>query len=172
MAINSATLNINFQANQSSTNAFGGSFSPIMALSQSFANGTLANQFDQLYCNQRTIASATNDDIDLNGIITDAFGAILTAVELVGVIILNQQVSGAANTTNLTIGGGTNPVVGYLGGTTPTVGPIKPGGCFALMNPDSTGIATITASTADILRVANSSGASVTYQIALLMRSA
>jgi hypothetical protein len=176
MTINSAEIAVSFKASQSGgSNAFGSNFwNGAMSLVQGFSDGVAANKFDRLYMAERTVATATNDDIDLNGVLTDVFGTTISAVELVGIILINKpKADGAVNTTNLTLGAGTNPATaGFLGGTTPTIGPIKPGGCLVLMNPDATGLGTITAATADILRIANSSGASNTYQIALLLRSA
>jgi hypothetical protein len=168
-----AQLDVNLTASQSGANAFGGPYwNAAMSLSQAFQDGTAANKFDRLYMAQRTVATGANDDIDLNGVLTDVFGTTIAAVELVGIMIINKQKDGTANTTNLTIGAGSNPFVGFLGGTTPTLGPVRPGGVFLLMNPDASGLGTITAGTADILRIANSAGASNTYQIALLLRSA
>lgn len=86
--------------------------------------------------------------------------------------IINASRSGVANTTALTIGGGSNPVVGFLGGTTPTIGPIRPGGFVFIACPDAAGIGAVTAGTGDILRIANASGAAAVYQIAILGRTA
>ena len=169
-----ATIRAALSVSQAGGNAFssgpfwGGSIDEIIAL----ANGTGANQCNLAYIAERTVASATNDDIDLAGVLTDALGATITAAELVALLVINKQKDGTANTTNLTIGGGTNPVVGFLGGTTPTVGPIRPGGMFLLTSPDAAGIGAVAAGTGDILRIANSSGATAKYMIAVLARSA
>lgn len=174
MTINSAKLSIAFEASQKSgSNAFGEQFwNGAMSLVQAFTAGTTVDKIDQLYMAEHTIASASNLDLDLAGGITDIFGVTITAAELVGFLIINKSKAGVANTTNLTIGAGSAPIVGYLGGTTPTIGPIRPGGSVMLMSPDAAGLATITATTADIFRIANSSGASATIQVALLLRSA
>jgi len=175
MTISNAELSIGFKASQAGgNNSFGSTYwNGAMSLVQAFSSGTTANKFDQLYMAERTVGASSNDDLDLSGVLTDIFGATITSVELVGIVLINApKSSSTANASNLTLGGGTNPVTGYLGGTTPTIGPIKPGGCFVLMNPDATGLATITAGTGDILRVANGAGGAATYQIALLMRSA
>lgn len=168
-------LSVHLKARQTGSNDFGGpDFTPVVELILQLANGTAANQADILFVDERTVASATNDDLDLAGVLSNAFGQTITAAEVVAMVIINKSrtVGAAANTTNLTIGVGTNPLVGYLGGTTPTVGPLRPGGVFLMASPDAAGIATVTAGTGDILRVANSSGASATYQIAILARSA
>jgi hypothetical protein len=165
-------LSIRFRATQLGPNDFGGAFQPTMEALLQTSFGTGLNQANLLFIDERTVASATNDDLDLAGVLTSAFGATITAAELVAIFIINAPRSGAANTTNLTIGGGSNPVVGFLGGTTPTVGPLRPGAFFCIGAGDAAGIGAVTASTGDILRIANSSGAAATYQIAILARNA
>lgn len=168
-----ATLVAQMRINQTGANDFGGpSFTPEISKVIALADGTSAGQANIVWCDQRTVSSASNDDLDLSGSLTDAFGATVTAAELVAIIVINGPASGAANTTNLTIGGGSNPVVGFLGGTTPTIGPIQPGSFVFLGSSAAAGFGAITAGTGDILRIANSSGASATYQIAILARSA
>lgn len=130
-------------------------------------NGTTANKFDLIYVAERTVASATDDDVDVAGALSSALGTSLASAEIVGFIIVNKPESGA-NTTSLTIGGSSNGIPGY----TSAVEAISPGGIFMVISPDAAGIATVTAGTGDILRVTNGSGASNTYQIAILARSA
>lgn len=174
MAITSATLMAFMRATETGANDYGGPvFSPAVEATLNITNGTSASQADQLWVDERTVASATNDDLDLAGVLSSAFGTTLTMVKMVGLIVINRSKMGTtANTTNLTIGGATNPFVGFLGGTTPTIGPIRPGGFVFLGCTDAGGIGTVTASTADILRIANSSGAAATYQIGIIARSA
>lgn len=167
------TLKASLRARQTGTNDFGTPlFTPEIAALIELANGTGVAQADLIFVDERTVASASNDDLDLAGVLANALGGTLTFVEIVAIIIINAPKSGAANTTNLTIGGGTNPFVGFLGGTTPTIGPIRPGGFVMLGAPADVGIGTVTAGTGDILRIANSSGAGATYQIGIVGRSA
>lgn len=168
----SATLRVRLDATKTGPNEFTDTFSPTLKKVQALANGTGANQADLLFVDERTVGDGANDDLDLAGVLSDAHGQTITFAEIVGLIVVNEAIDGTANTTDLTIGGGSNPFVGFLGGTTPTIGPIKPGGCFALFAGDAAGIGAVTASTADILRISNSAGASATYQIAILGRSA
>lgn len=146
---------------------------PDLTVAYSTTDGTGANQADIIWLDERTVATGASDDIDLAPI-TNAVGVSQTPVEIVGIIIINAPKSGVANTTNLTVGVGTNPVTpAFLGGTTPTVGPIRPGGIFMIWNSENAaGYGAVTATTADILRVTNSAGASATYQIAFVGRSA
>lgn len=166
----SAKLDVSLALNAAGSNAFssGPFWQGVMALSQSFSDGVTANKTDRAYMAQRTVASGANDDIDLAGVLTDSLGVTITAAELVGVLIINKQIDGTPNTTNLTIGGSTSGVPGF----TAAGHVVKPGGVFLLMNPDATGIAAVTASTGDILRVTNGAGAANSYQVCVLARSA
>lgn len=170
----SAQIVAQLRATQLGTNDFGGpQFSPTMEKIVSLSIGTGADQADILWMDERTVTTGANDDLDLNGVLTNAFGATVNAVEIVAMFIINEPRAGSpANTTTLTVGAGTNPVTGYLGGTTPTLGPIRPGNFVLFGGGNVGGFGVVTASTGDILRIANSAGASATYQIAILARSA
>ncbi len=171
MTLKNTTLSVSFetgvlgsaiQGNQPGWNA-------TMSLIQSFTDGTTANKADLVYLSERTVSDGANDDIDVAGALSDALGNTITAAEIVAIIVVNKQRDGTANTTDLTIGGdGSTGLVGF----TSAVAAIGPGGAFLVMTPDAGGQTAVTASTADILRVTNGSGATHTYQIAILARSA
>lgn len=165
-----AQLDFALKLAQTGTSVFGATpaWSATMSHSKTLKNGTTANKYDRQFIAERVVASGATDSIDLAGILSDPQGATITAAELVGIVVINQAVDGTPNTTNLTVGGGANPVPGFS-----AAGPaISPGGMFALISPGDAGIATVTAGTGDILRITNSSGAQATYQIALLLRTA
>lgn len=169
----SAKITAKFSALQAGANAFGDRFDPIIEQALAAANGTAAGQADLLYADERTITTGANDDIDLTGGLSDAFGNSLTFVELVAILVINAPITGSANTTDLSIGaGGASSFVGFFGAVADVIGPLKPGGVFMLAATDAAGIGTVVDSTGDVLRIANSSGASATYQIVLLGRSA
>ncbi|MDW9440973.1 hypothetical protein [Sinorhizobium meliloti] len=154
-------------ATQTGSNDFGGpEFEPKIEKLIALTNGTAPNQADILWADQRTVASGATDAIDLAGVLADAFGATITAAELVAVIVVNQAKDGTANTTALTIGGGTNPVIANA---LPT---LQPGGVVLLAAGHASGLGAVTAGTADTLNVVNASGAAATYQILILARSA
>ena len=91
--------------------------------------------------------------------------------EIVAIAIVNAAADGTANTTALTIGGGTNPFAGIWG----TAGDqivIPPGGMFLIAAAGAAGLGTAGAGASDILRVANASGAAADYQIVIIGRSA
>lgn len=165
-----ASFRASFSGAQTRTAVMGASPAWSSAIDQiiSLTDGTGANQADILYANERTVASATNDDIDVAGVLTDAFGATITAAKLVAIMIANIQRDGTANTTTLTPGGGTNTVPGFSS----ALWAISPGGIFVVASPALAGFAAVTASTGDIIRVANSSGAQAKYLIAIAARSA
>jgi hypothetical protein len=171
----SAKLSAVFEASQLGFNDYGGpNFSVTMQDILQFSMGGGSGQANLLFVDERTLASAANDDLDLNGTaLQTVYGVNIAATTLVAALIVNapKLASAAPNTTNLTIGGGTSPITTFMGGTTPTFGPVRPGG-FVFFGCDAVGgFGAIVAGTADILRIANSAGAAATYQIALLLRS-
>lgn len=129
---------------------------------------------DVFFRREFTIASNASITIDLNGTGNeDTFGDGLNMVTMVCLMVINAPVDdgAAANTTNLTVGAGSNPVVGYKAGTTPTE-VIRPGGVYLVANISAGGVATVTAGTADIITIANALGASAKMQICVMGRSA
>jgi hypothetical protein len=152
-------------------NAFGGAFwnnEVISALDLADGNG--AGQINQIYAAQPTIASGANLDLDLIGTLLQPTGQAFVPTQLVQLIMINAPIdpNATANTTNITVGAGTNPVVGLFGTTS---GAIGPGGTLNLYRGAAGGLCTVTAATADILRFANSAGATATIQIILLGRA-
>lgn len=163
----SAEFRAKFSAVQIGSNDQGGpEFRPTVESLLQFTNGTGADQADLLFTDTRTVGASTNDDIDLAGVLASAFGATITAAEMVGLLIVNKS-----TTQTLTVGAGSNPWITWLIATGDGI-KIPPRGVFALFSPDAAGLGAVTASTGDILRVANGSGSSADYDIAVLARSA
>lgn len=163
-----AKLLVEFTADQEGSNDFGGpSFEPKLRRLMNFASGTGADQADIVFADERTLAASATEDLDLAGVLADAFGATITAVEVVGIIVEAD----AANTNNVVVGDATSPVP-IFGGTNPTVS-VKPGGIFVLFAPNASGQFTVGAGSTDDLKITNSSsGTGVTYRIAILARTA
>lgn len=160
-----ATLLLQLAANYSPTTAFDfqSPTAPIPYGRQlAFTNGAGANQADRIFADRRVINASTNDDLDLAGVLTDAFGASLTFARIKGIIISSDS----ANVQNFSVGAGTNPFINWISGTTPAI-IVRPGGLFMTLAPDATGFA-VTAATGDILRVANGAGSAITYDIVLI----
>lgn len=170
-----ATMTAGIKVRQTGSSDFGGpDFSGEMSFLHEFTDGTTEGKANLAWMDERTILTGANDDIDLAGVLTDAFGASVVGAEIAALFVINKpkSASASANTTNLTVGVGTNPVTGYLGGTTPTLGPIRPGNMAMIGGPNVGGFGVVTAGTGDILRIANSAGASAVYQICILLRTA
>lgn len=133
-----------------------------------WASGTGANQADVLWSDTRTINASSSESLDLAGSLTNAFGATVTFAKVKAIIIS----AASANTNNVQVGGaGSNDFVNWVANASDIVN-VRPGGVFVLVSPDSTSYA-VTASTGDILKIANSSsGTSVTYTITIIGTSA
>ena len=131
-----------------------------------FAPGNAAlGKADLMYTATRTLAASATEDLDLAGVLTDAFGATFTATEVMAIVV--EAATG--NTNNVVIGGAaSNAFLGPFGEAAHTLA-IKPGQYIALT--DVQGWA-VTAGTGDLLKVANSSsGTAVTYTITVIGRS-
>jgi hypothetical protein len=130
-------------------------------------DGTTANKADIIWSDTRTITASSSEDLDLAGVLTNAFGATVTMVEVVALYVQ----AAAENTNNVIVGDATSPVP-LFGGTTPTFS-VKPGGAFFVVAPNAAGLFTVGAGSTDDLKIANSSsGTSVTYDIVVIGRSA
>lgn len=154
---------------QTGSNDFGGpEFKPVLETLIQLTDGVTVNKADIAFVDERTVATGATESLDLAGLLSDAFGATITAAEIVALMIINKpRIGTPVNTTDLTIGGGTS---GVFATAMPFV--LKPGAVFLLAAGDAAGVKTVTASTADILTIVNGSGASAKYQIAVLARSA
>jgi hypothetical protein len=130
-----------------------------------FTTGTGDRQSDLLFSDERTIAASGNENLDLAGVLADPFGTTLTFVEVTAIWVEAD----CANTNNVVLGAATSPALLGFGGTTPTWA-VQPCGRFVVTAPKAGW--TITASSADLLKVANSgSGTEVKYRIIVVGRS-
>ncbi len=163
-----ANINARIAVTQSGSNdlgtvAFNGELSFLKALT----SGTAANTADLVFCDTRTVNASSSEDLDLAGTLTDAFGATITMVEVVAIMIT----AAAANTNDVVVGDATSPVP-LFGGTNPTFA-VGPGGIFLVACPDAGGLFAVGAGSTDDLKITNSSsGTSVTYSIVIIGRSA
>lgn len=129
-------------------------------------SGVGAGQADKTFHDTRTLAASASEDLDLAGVLLDAFGATLTVVKLKAVIIA----AAAANTNNVLVGGVAAGVSSFLSPAATGIITVRPGGFFAICagQADATGYA-VTATTADLLHIANSAGGtSVTYDVIMI----
>lgn len=130
---------------------------------QLFSPGTAANQASNLYHASRTIAASNTEDLDLNGTLTNGFGVTLSFTKIRALLI-----KASSNNTNDVVIGGVNTTITSIFSDTSDKLKIKPGGVLLLTAPAAAGYA-LTAGSADVLTVANSSsGTSVAYDIIVL----
>jgi hypothetical protein len=133
------------------------------------ASGTAAGQADKVFHDRRSLAASATEDLDLSGVLLDAFGAVISLARVKGLVIA----AAAGNTNNVVIGGAaTNPWATLLGATgTLTLRP----GAFVAVGAGGTDVTAyaVTAGTGDLLKVANSgAGTPVTYDIVIIGASA
>jgi hypothetical protein len=131
--------------------------------------GTGTGKADLRFTDTRTLAASATEDLDLAGVLTDAFGAALTFLRIKGLFIS----ASAANTNNVVVGAASSNAWATLLNATGTL-TLRPGATVGVMSgaADATCMA-VTAGTGDLLKVANSgAGTSVTYDIVIVGASA
>jgi hypothetical protein len=134
-----------------------------------FASGVGAGQADLVFQDRRTLAASGTENLDLAGSLLDAYGATLTYVKIKGLYIA----ASAANTNSVVVGAAASTPWATLLNSTGTI-TLRPGSFFlaAAGQADATGYG-VTASTADLLKVANSAaGTSVMYDVVVIGTSA
>jgi hypothetical protein len=167
MPLKQAELFVKLTAEQTGGSDFGGPhFMPEIKKTLQLAAGTAANQADVLWTDKRSVASGANDDIDLAGALSDAFGQVITMAEVVALVVMPD----AANTTVLSMGGGSNSWTAPWLATGDGI-KLSPGAMLVLAAPDANGLGPVVAGTGDVLRIANAAGPTANYSIAVLARS-
>jgi hypothetical protein len=122
-----------------------------------WASGVIADAADKVYSVSitRTHASPTGD-LDLAGVLTDAFGVTLTLARIKALFVIAD----AANVNSVVVGGGSAaPITTLFFDYVATVAAqpalkVRPGGMLSLIAPQATAYA-VTATTADKLQIAN-----------------
>lgn len=135
----------------------------------SLSDGTGAGSADKIFSDRRTLAASGTEDLDLAGVLLDAFGAAITWARVKGIFIT----AAAANTNNVIVGAASATQWATLLNAAGTI-TLRPGSSFGAVAgvADATGWA-VTAGTGDLLKVANSAGStSVTYDIVIIGASA
>jgi len=135
----------------------------------SLTDGTAAGQADKVFHDRRTLAASAAEDLDLAGVLLDAFGAAITFARVKGLYIS----AAAANTNSVVVGAASATQWATLLNAAGTV-TLRPGATFGAMAgvADATAYA-VAAGTGDLLKVANSAGStSVTYDIVIVGASA
>ncbi len=131
------------------------------------ASGTGNGQADQIFSDQRTIAASGNEDLDLAGALTDAFGATLTIARTKCLYVA----AASTNTNNVVVSRPASNGVPIFSAASDAIS-VRPGGMFLWACSDATGVA-VTAGTGDLINIANSAGSSsVTYDVVIIGASA
>ncbi len=134
-------------------------------LSDTLANGTGADQADQVWHDRRTLA-ATTENLDLAGSLTNAFGSTLTFALIKGLLVHNRQTTAGET---LTIGGAASAAFLLFNDATDKY-VLGPNGIFFVWKPCAAGRA-VTTTSADILKM-DAGTASVSYDIWIIGASA
>ena len=163
----SATVNLSMDVKERSTGDLGSGSFPVRIAEQLNINPASSVALDQantLFADTRTLATAASESLDLSGVLTDAFGAVIANAEVVGIYIK----AATTNTTTLSFfGAASNGFNGPLTGTTPKY--TLAAGEFVFMGSRA-GWA-VTAGTGDLVAVSNSAGASADYDIVVIGRT-
>ncbi len=129
----------------------------------STANGTGADQANMIWTDTRTITASSNDDLDLYGGITNAFGDTMNFAAIKGIFLF----ANVLNVNDIKIGN-SSAEISTMTGNINDIFIVQPGGMWCVYNPSAGGYG-VTNTTADILRVTNAAGGtSVDYDIIIL----
>lgn len=132
------------------------------------ASGTGVGKADRLFADTRTLAASATEDLDLSGSLLDALGGPAAFVKVKGLIIAASK----ANTNNVVFGAASSNVWAALLNSTGTV-TLRPGAAACFLAGVGDAGWTVTPTTGDILKVANSAGStSVNYDIVVIGASA
>lgn len=140
---------------------------PVMPFGLSAAvaltSGTSAGQADRVFSDTRTLGASATEDLDLAGVLTDAFGAVITFAKIKAVVI--KAAAGNTNNVNVSRPAGATGVPLFLAISDGFV--VPPGFTFAWFG-SGTGV-TVTAGTGDLITITNGAGTnSVTYDVILI----
>lgn len=116
-----------------------------LSVSNAFANGTGADQANQVWSDERSLADDGTEDIDLAGALTDAFGDTITFTGIKGILIQNQSADAGLEVKPKATNGWLGPFADASDQIT-----IPAGGQWLMTNPSAAGWA-VTASTGDLL---------------------
>ena len=127
-------------------------------------DGTGADQAKEVFTDTRTLTASSSENLDLAGVLLDAFGNTITFSKIKALIVKAD----AANVNDVVLGNHATAAWFPMFGAAAHVLKVKPGGMIAIVAPDVNGLA-VTATTADMLTVTNSAGGtSVIYTIIII----
>ena len=168
----SGTLTAKFKVTHTKTLDMGNVALPLGPLAEkvfNFANGILINQADLMFSDQRTLADAASEELDLAGTLVNAFGDTITFARIKGIFISCE----ATNTGNLLVGGAaSNAFVNWVSDATDKI-IVRPDGVLMVFAPDADAYP-VTAGTGDKLKLEHDGTGSdnLVYNIVLIGASA
>lgn len=166
MAGVTAEISLEINATLAGSNDLGSprlKLSPIQEVLQLTAGTDTIGKADLLFSDTRTLAASATENLDLAGVLVNAFGATITAAEIVAIFVKAK----ATNANSVIVGNVANGFVGPLGATGTYA--IKPGEYFLAVSASGW---PVTAATADLLKLANGAGGtSVDYDIVIIGRA-
>jgi hypothetical protein len=144
-----------------------GDFPFTLASSVSLSSGVAAGMVDREFTDTRTLVASATEDLDLAGVQTDPFGALITFATIKGIFI--KAASGNTNNIHISRPAGATGVPLFLAISDGFV--LRPGYTFALFGSGA-GI-TVTPASGDLITITNAAGGtSVSHDIVILGTSA
>lgn len=134
------------------------------------ADGTGAGQADLMFADTRTLTASSSEDLDLAGVLTDAFGSALTFARIKALAI--KAAAGNTNTVVFSRPAANGLATLFSAASDAVI--LRPGAMLILAcsSADATGYA-VTAGTGDLVTVTNGgAGTSVTYDVVIIGASA
>ena len=140
---------------------------PTIDAELSLTSGTADGSADLVFTARRSLGASSTETLDLAGGLTDVYGATLTFVDVVGMVVRNRE-----TTSTRVLRVGPNAANGFLGPFVDATDRIAigPSGIFSTWRDSGW---TVTAGTGDLLFFQNTDGAgAISYDVLLVGRSA
>lgn len=137
------------------------------ALEYLLASGTAAGQADRIYTASGTINASTTLSLDIatGGGLLAPDGAAVAMAKIKAILVKNTHATQGLSVSRPAAG------VAIFTAASDAV-PVPAGGCLLLFAPGLAGLATVTATTADLIDLVNGAGSSVTYEVVIIGTSA
>lgn len=150
------TASLDFEAASSKLNKL---------FSLELGDGSGAGQAANIFSDQRTLAASATENLDLNGVLTNAFGQVISFTKIKALAIFAAD----TNVNDVVVGNAaSNGFNALFNGSATATAVVKPGGCLIAVAPNAAGLAVV-AATADILKIGNGgAGSPVTYDIVVI----
>ncbi|MCA9100061.1 MAG: hypothetical protein KDA63_02865 [Planctomycetales bacterium] len=133
---------------------------------KNLADGTSVDQVDKIWHDQRTVAATSNDDLDLTALTNSVFGSTITInfAKVKSILVVNTSTTSG---DELRVGAAASNAftAPFNGGATSVV---EVGADSALLLSSNKDGWSVTGGSADVLRIANPGGNSITYKIVIV----